>query len=63
MLGGSSLGPQRGERQLTWRWKSKCLVNKCLLGLQRQWDTERNFNKQTLLGFSLSTHLIHIIVT
>ena len=20
------------KRQLTWRWKSKCLVNKCLLG-------------------------------
>lgn len=21
-----------GGKQLTWRWKSKCLVNKCLLG-------------------------------
>ena len=23
--------------------------------------TQRNFNKQTLLGFSLSTHLVHTI--
>ena len=21
-----------GGKKLTWRWKSKCLVNKCLLG-------------------------------
>ena len=32
-VGGSGLGPQKGVRQFTWRWKSKCLVNskKCLL--------------------------------
>ena len=29
---------------------------------QRSWDTERNFNKQTLLGSSLSMHLVHTIV-
>ena len=27
---GSGLELQRGERQFTWRWKSKCLVSKCL---------------------------------
>ena len=60
-VGVRGLGHQRGGRQLTWRWKSKCLVDKCLLG-QRQWDTERNFNKQTLLGFTLSTCLVPTIV-
>ena len=30
--------------------------------IQKQWDTERNFNKQTSLGSSLSTHLVHIIL-
>ena len=39
-VGGSSLGLLRRGRQFTWRWKSKCLVNRCSLGLQRQWDTE-----------------------
>lgn len=29
---------------------NKCVTNKCLLGLQNQWDSERNFNKRTLLG-------------
>ena len=28
-----------------------------------QWDTERNVKKQTLLCFSLSTHLDHTLVT
>ena len=23
---------RRAAKQFTWRWKSKCLVNKCLLG-------------------------------
>ena len=31
-VGGSDLGLQRGRRQFTWRWKSKCFINKCLLG-------------------------------
>ena len=53
-VGGSGLGCQRGGMQFTWRWKSKCLENKCLLGQQRQWDSEKNFKKQTLLGSSLS---------
>ena len=39
------LGLERGGRQFTWRWKSKCLLVQ-----QRQWDTE----EQTLLGSSLS---------
>ena len=32
-------GASKGERQVTWSWKSKCLVNKGLLALQIQWDT------------------------
>ena len=32
-VGGSGLRLQGGVRQLTWKLKSKCLVNKCLLGL------------------------------
>ena len=39
-VGSSSLGFQRGEKQFTWRWKIKSLVNKCLLGKQKQCDTE-----------------------
>ena len=31
-VSGSGLGLQTGGRQLTWRWKSKCFVHKCLLG-------------------------------
>lgn len=31
-VGGSDLGFQTEERQFTWRWKSKRLMNKCLLG-------------------------------
>ena len=30
-IGSSVLRLQRGERQFTWRLKSKWLVNKCLL--------------------------------
>ena len=29
---GSGLGFQGERGQFTWRWESKCLVNKCLLG-------------------------------
>ena len=53
---------------MTWRWKSKCLVNKLLNKLRtnsescRDNRTERYFNKQTLLGPSLSTHRVHTIV-
>ena len=55
-------GLQRGERQLTWRWKSKCLANKCLLALQRLGETKGNLKKQTLIGPFLITHLVHAIV-
>ena len=61
-VGVSGLGLQRGRRQLIWRWKSKCLVNTCLLGMQRRWDTDRDFNKQTLLGSFLSVYLVYAIV-
>lgn len=30
--GVSGVGLHRAGRQFTWRWKSKCLANKCLLG-------------------------------
>ena len=29
---GSGSGLQRGGKQFTWIWKSKCLINKCLVG-------------------------------
>ena len=31
--------------------------------MQRQWNTEWNLNKSTLLGPSLSTHLVHTTLT
>ena len=44
---GSGLGLQMGGMPLTWRWKTKYMVNKCFRprgwegkGAQRQWDTE-----------------------
>lgn len=39
-VGDRGLGPQRG-RQFTWRWKSRCLVNKCVLGPCRDNGTQR----------------------
>ena len=35
-VGGSVLGLQKGGRQFTKRWKSQCLVNKCLLGAKHR---------------------------
>ena len=31
-VGKRNLGLQRGGKQLTWCWKNKYLINKCLLG-------------------------------
>ena len=59
---GSGLGPRSGGRQFTWRWKSKCLVNKCLLGHSETMRPREKFYKQTLLRSSLSTQLVHTIV-
>ena len=59
---GSGLGFQRGGSQFTKRWKSECLVNKCLLGQWSQWDAEWNSNKQTRLDSSLSPHLVLTVV-
>ena len=53
----SGRGFQRGGRWLTWKW----WTNVCW-ALLRQRATERNFNGQTLLGSSLSTHLVDTIV-
>lgn len=39
-IGGSGLGFQRGRKQFTWRWKSKCWANKCLLGQAETMDPE-----------------------
>ena len=30
--------------------------------LLRLWDTQKNFNRQTLLGSSPSTHLVHTVI-
>ena len=37
---GSGLVLQRARSHFTWMWKSKCLIGKCSLGLQKQWDAE-----------------------
>ena len=42
--------------------EEQVFVSKCLLGLQRQGDTERDCNRQTLLGSSPPTHPVHGIV-
>ena len=46
--------------QFIWKRKSKYLANKCLLDPAETWDTEKF--EQTLLDFSLYTHLVHTIV-
>ena len=40
-VGGNVLGLQRDGKKVTSRWKSKCLVSSCVLGLWRHWDLER----------------------
>ena len=56
------MGLQKGGRRFTWRWESKGLVNKCLLGQQRQWGTERTFNTLTVLGSSLPAQLLRTVM-
>ena len=58
---GSVLGLQRGIRQFMEMEKQMLVKNLCW-ARQRQWDPERNFNKQTWLGLSLSTRLVHTTV-
>ena len=58
-IGGSGLGLQVEGRQYAWGWKSKWLVNKCLLG---QAETMGHRKEQTLPGSTLSTHLVHTTV-
>lgn len=53
----TGLGTQSGGKQYTWRWKSNYLVNRYLLSPAETIGPERNFDIQTLLGSSLSTHL------
>ena len=56
----NTLELQRGVRLLTWRWKSKCLINKCLMGpAETQWDTDRTLGSK---AFCVSTpHIAHIL--
>ena len=54
-----------GRRQSTWRRKSKCLVDKCLWGLQRPWDTEQPLSSgpacsRTLSGEAVSGQARHL---
>ena len=49
---GTSKGRKAIHRKMK---KSGCLYTNISWAIQKQWDTEGNFNKQTLLGFSLST--------
>lgn len=41
---------------------SKCLVNKCFLGSQKQCDTEQTLLKQALLCPPCPPYLVHIIM-
>lgn len=59
---GGIRGPRRGGRQFTRRWKGRCLVNKCLLCHIETIGDNETFNKQILLGFSQSTHVVHTTV-
>lgn len=59
MLEESGLGLQGEGYIAAWTWKNEYLVNRCLLGHA---ETQKNFNKQTLLGSFPSTHLTCIIV-
>ena len=43
--------------------EEQSLVNRYLVDQQGQWDTERNFNQQSLPGSSLNTHLVDTVVT
>lgn len=61
-VGGIGLVPQRDGKQFTRRWKSRCLVNKCLLRHTETIGDNETFNKQILLGFSQSTRVVHTIV-
>ena len=36
------------KRQFTWRWKSKCLVNKCLLGQAESMDSSETEDVNSL---------------
>ena len=42
-VGGSGLGLQRGVRQFTQEWKSKCLVKKCWPCLTKTMRDEEDF--------------------
>ena len=52
---GRDLGLQRGGRQFTWRWKSKCLVNKHMPCLAETMEHGEDFDQMGLVGSSLST--------
>lgn len=54
-------GPQSGGRQFTWRWRSTCLVNKCLL-CHLETMGHREISQSAFACGSLSTHLAHSIV-
>ena len=47
-----------GGRQMTRKWRSKLLVNECLLGQTETRGPERDCNYQTLLGSTVSPHLL-----
>ena len=66
MLWGRGLGLEKEGRQLTWKWKSKCLVNKCFLGhMETDSDTQNGILKNRLswvppcLAYLVHTTLIY----
>ena len=58
-VGGSGLGLQRAGRQFMWRWKSKCLINKCLLGCSETMGHRVDLNSRPCWSFSL--HVLHLL--
>lgn len=55
---GQQFGLRRAGRQFAWRWKSRSVVNKCLLGHLTMWHTE-DLDQTGLASSCLSTTLAH----
>ena len=61
------MGLLRGKKQLTWRWKSKFLVNNCLLGhlqtlrIQRGfWSLGSKFNSRDIFKNIFKIYILNI---
>ena len=55
------LGLQRGERQFTWKWKNKCLVNRRLLCHAETAGRREDFGLQALLSDPCRTQPVFFV--